>query len=74
MFAMAKSLNRYREEKYMNVREFVDFLGITNTTFYKIIKGQRPRFTTMRKIATKLEVHPSDISEFEIKKGQDDER
>jgi transcriptional regulator with XRE-family HTH domain len=61
---MAKSLNRYREDKYMSVQEFVSFLGISVQTFYSIKRGKRPRLTTMRRIAEKLNVSPTDISEF----------
>ena len=64
MIALAKYLNEFREERYMTVDEFVSHLGITIGTFYRIMKGKRPRPTTMRRIAEKLEVHPSDIEEF----------
>jgi DNA-binding Xre family transcriptional regulator len=70
MFAMARPLNTYREDRYMTVREFADFLGISLHTFYKIIRGEHPRFTTMRRIAEKLDVHPSDITEFVRKPDQ----
>ncbi len=62
----AKPLTRYREKLYMPVDEFVEHLGISLTTYYRILEGVRPRFTTMRKIADKLQVKPSDISEFVI--------
>lgn len=60
----AKRLNTYREERYMSVAEFAEFLGISLHTFYKIARGERPRLTTMRRIAEKLDVHPSEIKEF----------
>lgn len=64
MYAMAKGLNDYREDRYMNVLEFVEFLGISVNTFYSILRGKRPRFSTMKRIAAKLEVTPADITEF----------
>lgn len=64
MIAMPKTLNDYREERYMGVTEFVKFLDISLHTFYTSIRGKRPRPSTMRRIAEKLGVHPSDITEF----------
>ncbi len=64
MYAMAKGLTEYREERYMSVDEFVQLLGISTRTLYTILKGKRPRLTTMRRIAEKLGVHPTDIEEF----------
>jgi transcriptional regulator with XRE-family HTH domain len=68
MFAMAaKPLNSYRENLYLSMEEFARHLNISTQTLYRILKGERPRPSTMRRIAAKLGVHPSDISEFEIK-------
>lgn len=64
MFAMAKPLNSYREELYLTVDEFARHLGISLHTFYKIVRGERPRVTTMRRVAEKLGVTPGDIEEF----------
>jgi predicted transcriptional regulator len=64
VFVMARRLNEFREDRYMSVNEFVGFLNISLHTFYKIIRGDRPRLTTMRRIAEKLGVHPSEITEF----------
>ncbi len=61
---MAKSLRQYREELYLTAPEFADHLGIALDTLYRIQKGERPRITTMRKIAEKLGVHPSEITDF----------
>ena len=62
---MAKALNQYREERYLTVDEFAELLGITPRTLYRITKGEvHPRPTTMRKIAERLGVHPSEIAEF----------
>jgi DNA-directed RNA polymerase specialized sigma54-like protein len=58
-----KSLDDYRRERYETVTEFITFLGIGNHTYYAAMAGLvRP--TTMRRIAEKLGVHPSEISEF----------
>lgn len=61
----AKTLNEYREEQYMAVTEFAKFLGITPATYYNIMKGKRSRPSTMRHIAEKLGVKPSEIVEFQ---------
>jgi transcriptional regulator with XRE-family HTH domain len=62
---MAKPLNAYREDLYLTVDEFAELLGITPRTMYRIIRGDvQARPTTMRKIAARLGVHPSEISEF----------
>ncbi len=71
MIALAKPLNEFREERYMTVDEFVSHVGITIGTFYRILRGQRPRPTTMRRIAEKLDVHPSDITEFVHKPSEE---
>jgi transcriptional regulator with XRE-family HTH domain len=60
----AKSLNDYREDRYMQVDDFVRFLGISLTTYYRILEGKRPRFSTMWRVAGKLGVEPRDIAEF----------
>jgi len=39
MFAMARPLNEFREERCMSVNEFVEFLDISIHTFYKIMHG-----------------------------------
>jgi len=67
MDAMARPLHDYRRECYMTVEEFVDFLGISLRTFYNILGKKSPRVTTMRRVAKKLGVHPSDIEEFVYK-------
>ncbi|MFL5733944.1 MAG: helix-turn-helix domain-containing protein [Chloroflexia bacterium] len=61
---MTKPLNTYREERYMSIDEFTQFLGISLHTYYKITRGERPRLTTMRRIAEKLQVPPPEIAEF----------
>jgi DNA-binding Xre family transcriptional regulator len=63
----AKSLNEYRLERYMDVVDFVAFLGIATHTYYSALNREGIRLATMRRIAEKLGVHPSDISEFEIR-------
>ncbi len=62
---MAKRQAQYRAERYLTIDEFAELLGVTPRTLYRIMRGEvvaRP--TTMRRIAEKLEVHPSDIEEF----------
>src|SRR5438132_1204416 len=51
---MARPINEFREERYMSVNAFVEFLDILIHTFYEIMHGKRPRLTTMRRIAEKL--------------------
>lgn len=67
LLLMAKPLSKYREEHYMTVREFAKFLGIAQDTYFRIINGEtRAHPTTIRRIADKLHVHPSDIKEFVV--------
>jgi hypothetical protein len=59
----ARPLDDYRRDRYESVTEFITFLGIGNHTYYAALAGLvRP--TTMRRIAEKLGVHPSEIAEF----------
>ena len=69
--AMAKPLNEYREERYLTVDEFADLLGVTPQTLYRIMRGIKPRPTTIRKIAERLAVHPTEIVEF-VRKRPDE--
>jgi transcriptional regulator with XRE-family HTH domain len=69
----SKSLEAYREERYLSVAEFAQLLGITAQTYYGIIRGKRPRWVTMRRVAEKLAVHPSEISEFVLRPQTDSE-
>ncbi len=59
-----KSLEEYREERYLTVDEFVALLRIAVGTYYRIRDGEPARPTTKRKIAAALGVHPSEIKEF----------
>lgn len=62
---MAKPLDKYREERYMTQREFAALLGITQRTYIGLVKHHRQAHpTTKRRIAEKLGVHPSEITEF----------
>ena len=70
----AKPLNRYRENLYLTVDEFAEYIGVSLRTLYRITSGERPRVTTMRRIAEKLGVHPSDITEFLPKERPEDQR
>lgn len=60
----ARPLNAYRKSRFMDVDEFVEYIDVSLQTYYRILAGERPRNRTMRKIAEKLGVDPSDISEF----------
>ncbi len=72
MIAMARPLDEYRREKYLTVIEFAELLGIAVQTLYSITRDKKqPRVTTMRRIAEKLEVHPSDITEFVHKASEE---
>ncbi len=69
MLAMArkqktKSLNEYRLERYESVTEFIEFLGIATHTYYAAMERKGIRPSTMWRIANKLGVHPSEITEF----------
>ncbi len=62
---MAKRLAEFRAELYLTIDEFADLIGITPRTLYRIMRGEtQSRPTTIRRIAEKLKVHPSDIAEF----------
>ena len=65
MIALAKPLDVYRRERYLTVIEFAEMLDISVQTLYTITRDKKqPRVTTMRRIAEKLGVPPSDIEEF----------
>ena len=71
---MAKSLDKYREERYMTQREFAQVLGITQRTYIALVKhGRRAHPTTMRRIAEVLGVAPSEIAEFARKPSSGEE-
>lgn len=61
---MKKSLAEFRKDKYMSVNEFAEFLDVAPDTIYRIQRGERPRLSTMRKIAERLGVRPASIFEF----------
>jgi hypothetical protein len=63
-----KSLEQYRTEKYLDVSEFIEFLGIANHTYYAALRREGIRPSTMRKIAERLGVRPGDITEFQIRR------
>ena len=61
----AKSLEDHRRERYLEITEFVAFLGISPRTYYRMLDRDpaiRPK--TMRKVAAKLNVPPPAIVEF----------
>jgi hypothetical protein len=66
----ARPLDDYRRERYMSVTEFIEFLGVGTHTYYAALAGRGTRPTTMRRIAEKLGVHPSEISEFAPQSSQ----
>ena len=75
MLLMVKSLNDYREDHYMSVSDFAKYLGISVHTFYSITRGDRPtNYSTMRKVAEKLGVHPSAIAEFARPQSEGEDR
>lgn len=61
-----KTLKQYRAEQYMTVDEFAVFLEVAPDTVYRLQAGrvEHIRPSTMRKIAKKLGVHPSEVAEF----------
>lgn len=75
LLVAAKPLDQYREDLYMTVVQFAEYLDIAPHTYYKIVRprpGERPPTpTTMRRIAEKLGVHPSDIIEFARKPSRE---
>src|SRR5262245_3302711 len=63
--SMPKPLDHYRRQRFMSQREFAEFLGITQATYVRLIKGYHHAYpATMRKIAEHLGVTPADITEF----------
>ena len=48
----------------MSVADFAQFLGISIQTYYSITRGKHLRWSTMRRVAEKLGVSPSEIAEF----------
>lgn len=72
----ARPLDEYRLDRYMTVTEFCEFLGISLTTYYSITQrkeGHRTNFSTMKRVAKKLKVHPSEIGEFARKPSSEQE-
>jgi hypothetical protein len=67
----AKALNEYRLERYMDVAQFAAFLDIAPHTYYAALNREGVRLATMRRIAEKLGVHPSEISEFVVARGEE---
>lgn len=61
---MARDLEQYRTDRFMTVKEFAEFLEVAEDTIYRIQRGERARFSTMKKIAKKLKVTPHEIAEF----------
>lgn len=59
-----KPLSAYRAELYLTVDEFASLIGVSIDTFYRIQRGDRPRVTTIRRIASNLGVKPTAIAEF----------
>ncbi len=64
MSKQSKPLNEYRRTLYLTVEEFAHHLDVAADTTYRIQRGEQPRLSTMRKIASKLGVHPTEIEEF----------
>lgn len=61
-----KKLMDYRAPLYLTIDEYAKHLGVTVQTLYAIQKGHKPRPNTMRRIAEKLGVHPSEVVEFAL--------
>jgi transcriptional regulator with XRE-family HTH domain len=60
---VAQSLEDFRRNRYLTVNEFAQLLGVTPTTYYRLLHG-RAEIPTMRKAAAQLGLPPAAISEF----------
>ncbi len=63
---MAISLKEHRQRAFLSTRELADKADVAPDTIWRIEGGnyKQLRPATMRKIATALGVHPSEITEF----------
>ena len=66
------TLKQHRERAYLSTRELASKAGVGPDTIWRIEGGdyQKLRPATMRKIAEALGVHPSEITEFQLKDTQ----
>jgi transcriptional regulator with XRE-family HTH domain len=63
---MKMTLKQHREASYLSTRELASKAGVGADTVWRIEGGdyKKLRPSTMRKIASALGVHPSEIAEF----------
>jgi transcriptional regulator with XRE-family HTH domain len=63
MLKLALSLEDYRRNRYRTVEEFAGDLGISASTYYRMLNG-RSEIATMRRVAALLGVPLTVIAEF----------
>jgi transcriptional regulator with XRE-family HTH domain len=63
MLRPALSLEDYRQNRYRTVEEFAKDLGVSASTYYRMLDG-RSEIPTMRRVAARLGVPPAAIAEF----------
>ncbi len=67
-----RPLREIRESKYWTVATVARLSGVDPATIWRIENGRTvPHRSTMKAIADALGVHPSEVSEFEVKRLED---
>ncbi len=62
---IGSNLRRLRERRYLTQRELATKAGLSPDTIVKLEQDRwEPRFSTIRKLAKALDVHPDDLSGF----------
>ena len=59
---IGKSIREYRTQRFMTQEEFAQFVGLSRDHLGRIERNEHePHFSTIKKIADKLGVEPSDL-------------
>jgi transcriptional regulator with XRE-family HTH domain len=58
------SLREQRQKRFLSIRELATKAGVSTRTVQMAERGTPPRYATMRKLASALEVDPAEIDEF----------
>jgi transcriptional regulator with XRE-family HTH domain len=65
------TLEQHRIRAYLTIEELANKAGVSAKTVQRIQRGNRPKLTTIRKIASVLNVHPDEVVEFSTLNGDD---
>ena len=62
MMHIGKSIRAYRTQRFMTQEEFAKFVGLSKDHLGRIERNEHePHFSTIKKIAGKLGVEPSEL-------------